>query len=75
MPLYKTGKKDEAITAYDKVISTVKDPGQLSNAYYNKGVVLQNDKKIPECIEAYKAALRLTPNDDDARQNLQKALK
>ena len=35
---------------------------------------MQNNKKIPECIEAYKNALKLSPNDDDARQNLQKAL-
>ena len=35
---------------------------------------MQNDKKLEECIEAYKNALRITPNDDDARQNLQKAL-
>ncbi len=72
--LYKTGKKDESIAAYDQVIKSVKDPQQLSHAYYNKGVVLQNDKKLEECIAAYKDALRLLPNDDDARQNLQKAL-
>src|SRR5690606_3600765 len=40
-----------------------------------KGVVLQNDKKLPECIDAYKNALKLDPNNEDARQNLQKALK
>ena len=36
--------------------------------------MLQNDKKLPECIEAYKNALKLNPQDEDARQNLQKAL-
>ena len=36
--------------------------------------MLQNSKKIPECIEAYKNALKLDPADEDARQNLQKAL-
>ncbi len=73
--LYKWGKKEEAIAAYDEVIKTEKNNAGLSNAYYNKGVVLQNDNKLEECIAAYKQALRLTPNDDDARQNLQKALK
>ena len=45
-----------------------------SKSFYNKGVVLQNNKKLPECIEAYKNALKLNPQDEDARQNLQKAL-
>jgi phosphoenolpyruvate-protein kinase (PTS system EI component) len=35
---------------------------------------LQNNKKLPECIDAYKNALKLNPQDEDARQNLQKAL-
>jgi Ca-activated chloride channel family protein len=49
-------------------------PVEKSNAWYNKGVVLHNDKKLPECIAAYKNALKLDPNNEDARQNLQKAL-
>jgi hypothetical protein len=35
---------------------------------------LQNGKKLPECIDAYKNALRLNPADEDARLNLQKAI-
>ena len=72
--LYKTDKKDEAVSAYDKSISRLNIATEKSNAYYNKGVVLQNDKKLPECIEAYKNALKLAPDNEDARQNLQKAL-
>jgi hypothetical protein len=44
-------------------------------AFYNKGVAFQKEKKLPECITAYKNALILDPNDEDARQNLQRALK
>ena len=73
--LYKTEKKEEAIGAYDKSITKLTKPVEKSNAYYNKGVVLQNDNKLPECIDAYKNALKLDPNNEDARQNLQKALK
>jgi Ca-activated chloride channel homolog len=47
----------------------------LINQKHNKGVVLQNNKKLPECIAAYKQALKLNPADEDARQNLQQALK
>ncbi|MEP6710888.1 MAG: VWA domain-containing protein [Ferruginibacter sp.] len=72
--LYRTQKTDESIVAYDNAVKGLKKPVEKANAFYNKGVVLQNNKKIAECIDAYKNALKLSPNDDDARQNLQKAL-
>ena len=55
-------------------LSNAASNADKAKAFYNKGVVLQNNKKLPECIEAYKNALKLTPQDEDARQNLQKAL-
>lgn len=72
--LYKSGKIDEAIASYDKAIAGMDKPLEKADANYNKGVVLQNNKKIAECIEAYKNALRLNPDHEDARQNLQRAL-
>lgn len=72
--LYRTEKSADAIEAYDAAIEYSKLPVEKANAYYNKGVVLQQAKKLPECIEAYKNSLRLNPGDEDARQNLQKAL-
>ena len=72
--MYKADKKDEALEAYDKAIKQLNAPAEKGNAYYNKGVVLQNDKKLAECIDAYKKALKLDPANEDARQNLQKAL-
>ncbi|MEO6668184.1 MAG: VWA domain-containing protein [Ferruginibacter sp.] len=72
--LYKTDKKEEAIQAYEKAVKKLDLPVEKANAYYNKGVVLQNDKQLAACIEAYKAALKLAPDNEDARQNLQKAL-
>jgi len=45
-----------------------------SKAVYNQGVILTQQKKLEESIEAYKEALRLNPGDQDARENLQKAL-
>jgi len=72
--LYKSDKKEDAIKAYDQASSQLNNASEKSNALYNKGVVYQNDKKLPECIEAYKEALKLAPDNEDARQNLQKAL-
>jgi Ca-activated chloride channel family protein len=73
--MYKADKKDEAINAYDKAVKQLDVPAEKGNAYYNKGVVLQNDKKLSECIQAYKNALKLAPDNEDARQNLQRALR
>lgn len=71
---YKAGQKDSALLQYDLASKQFKDAESKGKSLYNKGVVLQNDKKLPECIEAYKQALRLNQNDEDARHNLQKAL-
>ncbi len=73
--LYKSDKKEEAIKAYEKAESTAKKTMEKSNASYNKAVVLQNGKKLEECINAYKNALKHDPTNEDARHNLQIALK
>jgi len=43
-------------------------------AAYNQGVMLTQQQKLEESIEAYKETLRLNPEDKEARENLQKAL-
>ncbi len=73
--LYKANKKDEANSAYDKANASFTKPIEKSNALYNKGVVLQNNKKLEESIGAYKNALKIDPTNTDARHNLQLALK
>ena len=72
--LYRNKKSDEALGAYENAINNANATADKSVSFYNKGVVLQNDKKLPECIDAYKKSLKLNPDDEDARQNLQKAL-
>ena len=72
--LYRNEKPADAVGAYDVAIQNSKLPAEKSGAFYNKGVALQQSKKIPECIAAYKDALRLNAADEDARINLQKAL-
>ena len=73
--LYKSSKKEDALTAFEKAEKNAKKPIEKSNALYNQAVVQQADKKLTECIAKYKDALKLDPNNVDARHNLQLALK
>ena len=73
--MFRKDKTDEAVEAYDNTIQNTTDNATKENAYYNKGVAYQKAKKLPECINAYENALMLNPEDEDARQNLQRALK
>lgn len=73
--LYRKDNTDEAVKSYDNAIAHSQNNAVKQEAFYNKGVAYQKAKKLPECITAYKNALILNPNDEDARQNLQRALK
>ena len=68
------GKKEEALKAFTELAGTVKEKEIKAGAWYNKGVLLSQQKKLEESIDAYKNALRLNPDDKEARENLQKAL-
>ncbi len=72
--LYRNKNNTAAIEAYNNAASATTGKVDKSRAYYNKAVVEQNSKQLPDCIESYKKALRLNPQDEDARLNLQKAL-
>lgn len=73
--LYRKNNTDEAVKSYDDAIAHAENSAVKQKAFYNKGVAYQKAKKLPECITAYKNALILNPNDEDARQNLERALK
>jgi Ca-activated chloride channel homolog len=72
--LFRDNMGSKAIEYFESVAKGSPEPSTRADAYYNKGVVLSSQKKLPESIEAYKAALRLNPTDSLARQNLQRAL-
>ncbi len=72
--LYKQNKQDEAVRMFTDVAVNTGESNLKAKAYYNKGAVLSQQKKLEESIEAYKAALRLNCDDKEARENLQKAL-
>ncbi|RXK83445.1 tetratricopeptide repeat protein [Filimonas effusa] len=50
------------------------DTATKAKAYYNKGLALAKDNKLQMAIDAFKQALRLAPDDEQARENLQKAM-
>lgn len=73
--LYRQSKNEEAIKFLEDVIMNASEAELKGKAYYNKGVILTNQQKLEESIEAYKNALRQNPGDNEARENLQKALR
>jgi tetratricopeptide (TPR) repeat protein len=72
--LYKTKNAEGAEKAFDDAATNAPNETEKSKAIYNKGVVFTRQQKLNESIDAYKEALRLNPGDEEARQNLQKAL-
>ncbi|MEO6611548.1 MAG: tetratricopeptide repeat protein [Chitinophagaceae bacterium] len=72
--VYKQDQKVEAVKIYANVAKDAEGKDLKSKAFYNKGVILSDQKNLEESIEAYKNALRNDPADKEARENLQKAL-
>jgi Ca-activated chloride channel homolog len=71
----KMGKYEEAAKAYEAVASSATDPVLKAQAYYNLGLSYVRQNKLPEAINAFKRSLRLAPGDNEARENLQKAMR
>ncbi|MGI8951842.1 MAG: tetratricopeptide repeat protein [Chitinophagaceae bacterium] len=72
--LQKQNQFAESEKEYDEIAKNSTDENLQANSYYNKGVSLVQQKKLPEAITAFKQSLKLSPTDDSARENLQKAL-
>ncbi|MBM3416401.1 MAG: tetratricopeptide repeat protein [Bacteroidetes bacterium] len=72
--LYRQEQKVEAVQLFTAIAREASITNLRANAFYNKGVILSQQKNPEESIEAYKNALRSNPADKEARENLQKAL-
>lgn len=68
-------KAQDAMKQYAAAARVEKDKKKLAEIYHNMGVILQSSKQYPQCIEAYKKALRNNPKDDETRYNLALAQK
>ena len=73
--LYRKNNAADAEKMFDATIENSDDKKIVSDAWYNKGVTMTQQKKLEESIEAYKQALRLNPADTLARENLVRALR
>jgi Ca-activated chloride channel homolog len=72
--LHKQGKHEEAIRLNGTLGKSAKDNATKSAAYYNQGVSYSKLNNLEASIESYKNALRQNPGDQQARENLEKAL-
>lgn len=70
---YKQQRYDEAVKSFGMYAATNKDVAAQAKAYHNVGNSFFKSDKIEQSIEAYKQALRLNPDDDETRYNLQLA--
>ena len=70
---YKQERFDEALREYGNSGAAMKSPEERAETYYNAGNSLYRSNKYQEAVEAYKHSLKLNPNDDDTRYNLQMA--
>ncbi|HPI73736.1 MAG TPA: tetratricopeptide repeat protein [bacterium] len=67
---YKKKNYEEALKQNQAALNQA-DAIAQGQAYYNTGNTLFRMNKWPECIEAYKKALELNPDDQDAKYNLE----
>src|SRR5688572_20852767 len=73
--LQKQKKYNEALALLEEVSAATTDKKIKATTYYNHGVAHTKLKNLELSIESYKNALRNDPNDKEARENLQKALR
>jgi Ca-activated chloride channel homolog len=71
--LYEQEQFEEAERKFSQVTAMSKAPMLESNASYNLGNSMLKQQRYAESVEAFKQALRLNPNDDEARYNLEYA--
>ena len=67
---YKQGKYEEATNQFQQLTHRATSKDSLAKAYHNLGNALLKSRKYQESIDAYKNALKNSPNDEDTRYNL-----
>lgn len=73
--MYGQENYEESGKIFGELGEIAKTPEEKSGSWYNLGNSLMEQQKYQESIEAYKKALRLDPDDQDAKYNLEYARK
>ena len=73
--LYKQNKPDQSAGEFEKLAEKATVPAEKAMVYHNLGNSLLAQKKFDPSIDAYKKALRITPNDPATKYNLAYAMK
>lgn len=71
--LYRVGSFEEALVQLQEALVSA-DTELTVKSFFNLGNLFFNAQEYPLAIEAYKEVLRATPNDVDAKYNLELAL-
>ena len=71
--MYSQENYEESGKIYTELGEISKSPNVKSGSWYNLGNSLMQQQKYQESIEAYKKALRVNPDDQDAKYNLEYA--
>ena len=68
--MYQQEKYQDALERYYKALSS-DELGHQAQTYYNLGNTFYRSGKYPEAIQEYQKCLELTPDDEDAKYNLE----
>jgi len=69
--LYKLGRYDEAKKAFQRAESLTQSAEKSANSYYNQSLTGIKSEKTEEAIKDLKNAIKLNPEDKDARANFE----
>jgi Ca-activated chloride channel family protein len=72
--LYRQGDYPAALEQMQMALQYVDQGNLAESSYYNLGNTLFNSQELDTAVEAYKQALLLNPDDQDAKYNLELAL-
>jgi tetratricopeptide (TPR) repeat protein len=70
----KQNQMEESKKEYDKIIASADINSLKSESNYNKALAFVKEKDLENAIRFFEESLKENPNDDEARENLQKAI-
>ncbi len=69
---FKTGNYDESVNSQ---AAALKEKGKVAQFHYDRGNALYRGGKLDGALEAYRSAMLLDPDDQDAKSNYELVLK